>query len=145
MWCHRKNAGLGIKMTKIFDLILSLPDGVVCIGKCLVLKNRILSGLFKQKRNLLKGSCVVHSIFWRAGETSLRLNSRNSAQNWAVELVWWENGFCYECTTHDLLLHLHCCQELSFAAAVATTPFGNLVPFAIPKSWTPLTPDRLHT
>lgn len=39
-----KNTDLGIKKTKIFDLILSLPDGVLCIGKALVLKSRILSG-----------------------------------------------------------------------------------------------------
>ena len=43
---------------------------------------------------------MVHSIFGRAGATSLRLSSRNSAQNWAVELVWWENGLCSYCTTH---------------------------------------------
>lgn len=35
-----KNTGLGIKKTEIFDLILSLPDGVVCIGEGLVLKSR---------------------------------------------------------------------------------------------------------
>ena len=49
---------------------------------------------------------MVHSIFGRAGEISLRLCSRNSAQKWVVELVWWENGLCCYCTTHT---HCYIC------------------------------------
>lgn len=72
---------------EIFDLILSLPGGGVCIGEGFVLKRNILSGWLSKKRNLLKGTWVVHSVFGRTAEISLRLNYRNSAQNRAVELV----------------------------------------------------------
>lgn len=44
MWCYRKNVGLEIKKIEIFDLILLLFDGGVCIGEGLVLKSRIFFG-----------------------------------------------------------------------------------------------------
>lgn len=57
---------------EIFDLILSLPGGGVCIGEGLVLKRNILSGWLSKKKEFIKRNLGGSQCLWNSWRNKLK-------------------------------------------------------------------------
>lgn len=95
----------------------------------------------KQKENLLKRSWVVHNIFRKAGEISLGLNFRNSAQYKLQNLSDGKMTSVTTDITHKSLPHFEFLPRSRFCHAT----FLYLQFFADSKNQPPLTPSVAFT